>query len=205
MTILCYGDSNTYGTPPMERLGVSGRYAPEVRWPGVLRAALGRPVIEAGLPGRTTCHDDPIEGRYRNGLSVLPAILHSSTPLDLMILKLGTNDAKQRFSLTGFDIALGVGALIQRARADLPDLPILVICPAPVKERGCLAPIFAGAEARMARLSSDMARIAKSHGTHYLDASAIIETDPLDGVHYSAEAHKTLGIAVADKIKETGL
>ena len=205
MTILCYGDSNTYGTPPMERLGVSGRYASDLRWPGVLRAALGRPVIEAGLPGRTTCHDDPIEGAYRNGLSVLPAVLHSSTPLDLMILKLGTNDAKQRFSLTGFDIALGVGALIQRARADLPELPILVICPAPAQERGCLAPIFAGAEARMASLAEDMARIARAHGARFLDAGAHIETDPLDGVHYSAAAHKTLGLAEAQKIKETGL
>lgn len=202
MTILCYGDSNTYGTPPMARLGESGRYDAATRWPGVLRAASGRRVEEAGLPGRTTCHDDPIEGPHRNGLSILPAVLHSATPLDLMVLMLGTNDAKQRFSLAGFDIALGVGALIQRARADLPDLPVLVICPAPVKEVGCLAPIFAGAEARMANLATDMARIARAHDAHFLDAGTIIETDPLDGVHHSAAAHQALGTAVAAKIKE---
>ena len=55
-TIVCYGDSNTYGADP-----ASGkRYAPDVRWTGVLQAelGLGYRVIEEGLSGRTTNLDD---------------------------------------------------------------------------------------------------------------------------------------------------
>ena len=51
-TILCYGDSNTWGSDPE----TGERFEEEVRWPGVLRRALGNGyhVIEEGLPGRTT-------------------------------------------------------------------------------------------------------------------------------------------------------
>ena len=86
--ILCYGDSNTHGTTPLTRIGVFERHAPGDRWPDVMAASLGQghTVISEGLPGRTTVHDDPVEGGIRNGLTVLPAILHSHKPLDLMLL-----------------------------------------------------------------------------------------------------------------------
>jgi lysophospholipase L1-like esterase len=56
--ILCYGDSNTYGMKP----GMTGRYARDVRWTGLLQKLLGGgyDVIEEGLGGRTTVWDDPI-------------------------------------------------------------------------------------------------------------------------------------------------
>ena len=51
-TILCYGDSNTYGYNPVNGL----RYPKEVRWTGVLQKMLGEEyaVIEEGCNGRTT-------------------------------------------------------------------------------------------------------------------------------------------------------
>ena len=63
-TILCYGDSNTWGYDPVTQ----DRFPPDTRWPGVLRHELGEGylVIEEGLNGRTTVWDDPIEG-YKNG------------------------------------------------------------------------------------------------------------------------------------------
>lgn len=63
-TILCYGDSNTWGYDPV----TGGRLERDRRWPGVLRTQLGEGylVIEEGLNGRTTVWDDPIEG-YKNG------------------------------------------------------------------------------------------------------------------------------------------
>ena len=39
--IMVYGDSNTWGYIPVES-GLTTRYPEDVRWPGVLRAALGR-------------------------------------------------------------------------------------------------------------------------------------------------------------------
>ena len=74
--IVCFGDSNTYGTPGMPDPDFWGRYGPDERWPGVMRQALGPAitVIEEGLPGRTTVHDDPIEGADKNGLKALPMV-----------------------------------------------------------------------------------------------------------------------------------
>ena len=75
-TILCYGDSNTWGYDPVtgERLGR------EERWPGVLARELGDgyAVIEEGLNGRTTVWDDPIDP-YRNGREYLASPAESRT------------------------------------------------------------------------------------------------------------------------------
>ena len=92
--ILCYGDSNTHGTPPMDHLGTNERHKWNERWPNVMANTLGPKynVIDEGLPGRTTVHDDNVEGGMRNGMTVLPAILHSHKPIDLMLIMLGTND-----------------------------------------------------------------------------------------------------------------
>ena len=97
-TIMCFGDSNTYGAiPTLARVG-RHRFAPDRRWPGIMRRQLGTgwEVLEEGHPGRTTVHDDPIEGIHKNGLKALPVCLETHMPLDLVILMLGTNDLKQQ-------------------------------------------------------------------------------------------------------------
>ena len=119
-TLLLYGDSNTHGTMPMpmQGLGASGRFPRADRWPGRLAQLLpGWEVIAEGHPGRTTLHDDPVEGAHRNGLTVLPAILESHRPVDVVLLMLGTNDLKARFSVTASDIALSLERLVRVIRA----------------------------------------------------------------------------------------
>ncbi|MEM7461801.1 MAG: hydrolase, partial [Pseudomonadota bacterium] len=89
----------------------------ERRWTGVAANLLGSGwrVVEEGLPGRTTVHDDPIEGRHKNGLSALPMVLESHRPIDMLVIMLGTNDLKTRFSLTAGDIACSEGKLVEAA------------------------------------------------------------------------------------------
>jgi len=55
--IMIFGDSNTWGYIPVAS-GTTTRYPEDVRWPGVLRAALGQgyEVIDEGLSrGPPTC------------------------------------------------------------------------------------------------------------------------------------------------------
>src|SRR5260221_11679343 len=108
-SILCYGDSNTWGAATVAR--PDNRYAPNERWPGVLRTALGADwlVIEEGLGGRTTVSDDPVEWNPdKNGARLLPVCLHTHKPLDVVAIMLGTNDLKDRFHKSPWEVAQGV-------------------------------------------------------------------------------------------------
>ena len=99
--ILCYGDSNTFGTDPVR----GGRHPYEVRWTGALQRLLGGNyrVIEEGCGGRTTVFEDQLS-YGRNGLKTLVPCIASHNPLDLIIIMLGTNDLKKRFQATPWDL-----------------------------------------------------------------------------------------------------
>ena len=207
-TVLCYGDSNTHGTLPMASLEAMGRLGPQERWPGVMAAALGAGwrVVEEGLPGRTTVHPDPIEGAHKNGLAALPVALESHRPLDLVILMLGTNDLKARFSLVPEDIAAGIERLVLAIRASeagpaLAMPRLLLVAPPPVLEMGCLAPMFAGGAAKSARLGELYGAVARRHGLAFLDAGKVIRSDAAEGIHFGAGEHAKLGRAVAEAVE----
>ena len=99
--IMAFGDSNTFGTASVA-VPPSFRLATEDRWPRVMQSCLvAAEVIDEGLPGRTTDLEDleePVQGGVTySGLRHLPTALASHQPLDLVILMLGTNDAKTCF------------------------------------------------------------------------------------------------------------
>jgi lysophospholipase L1-like esterase len=208
-TVLCFGDSNTHGSKPMNLPGVNERFSPTDRWPGVLAAALGSDwqVIEEGLPGRTTVHDDPIEGHHKNGLAYLRPCLESQLPVDVVVLMLGTNDLKTRFSVTPADIANSVDVLLEtlvasRAGPGGSTPHVLLIAPAPIEEVGFLGEIFTGGAARSRLLAPLFERVAVKYGSAFLDASEIVKVSPTDGVHYEADQHHKLGKAVADIVRQ---
>lgn len=209
-TVLCYGDSNTHGTPPMATADDRGRFARSERWPGVM-ADLLTPhwtVIEEGHPSRTTVHDDPIEGPHRNGLRILPAILESHRPIDLVILKLGTNDLKTRFSVTAADIAMSLGTLIDVIRRsdcgpDGAAPKVLLVAPPPILEVGCLAEIFAGGAAKSQMFAPRIAVEAHRAGVAFVDAADHVAVSGVDGIHYDAKAHQTLGAVLARVVQDT--
>ncbi len=203
-TILCYGDSNTHGTRPMAIAGVSERYPPGTPWPDVMAAALGpdHRVIAEGLPGRTTVHEDHVEGGARSGIAVLPAILHSHKPIDLMVLMLGTNDLKNRFAVTAYEIARSVERMVLATRAEDVVRDILIVCPAPVRETGTLRDVFAGAEARQRGLPDHLRAVAERQGSGFVDAGAHVQVSDRDGVHWEADAHAAFGTAITRILRD---
>lgn len=209
-TVLCFGDSNTHGSPPATSLGApSVRYDRATRWPALMAADLGQDwqVIEEGQPGRTTVHDDPIEGAHRNGLTVLPSLLDSHRPVDVVILMLGTNDLKGRFSVNPTDIALSLERLIAVIRSfaagpDEGNPGILLVAPPPIAEVGCLADMFEGGAAKSRGLSKAIAAAAARAKVSFLDAGAHIAVSPIDGIHYDKAAHATLAETFARALRE---
>ena len=205
-SLLLFGDSNTHGTMPLPDLGGSDRFVRDERWPGRLRKLMPDwEVIEEGHPGRTTVHDDPVEGNHRNGLTVLPALLESHRPLDVVAVMLGTNDLKERFSVNATDIAHSLERLVRLILASgagpgqgAPG--VLLICPPPIVEVGCLAGMFAGGAAKSRALAAEVQHAAARVGVPFLDAGKVVTVSPIDGIHYDAAANPALAAAVAAAI-----
>lgn len=207
-TILCYGDSNTYGAiPTLARVG-RHRYAPDRRWPGIMRRQLGSgwDVIEEGHPSRTTVHDDPIEGAHKNGLKALPVSLESHMPIDLVILMLGTNDLKYRFSLSANDIADSIELLVrtvQRSEAgpggSAP--PVMLVSPPPMQEIDWLGEMFLGGAAKSQRFARLFGEVAKRTGIPFFDAAELIESSAVDGIHLDSDSHRVLGKKMTEMVR----
>lgn len=205
-TVVCYGDSNTYGADPV----TLARFPRDVRWPGVLArelAGIGE-VVEEGLNGRTTIWDDPfMDGR--NGKPYLPPCLRSHAPVDVLVLMLGTNDLKSIFGRQAHEIAAGAGALVDLALASgagpgggAPQ--VLVVAPprlGPATDRAELWG-FGAARAASERLPGLYRAMAEMKGVAFLDAAVLVGGDPADGVHLNPQDHGILGRAVARAVRE---
>ena len=203
ITILCYGDSNTWGYAPE----TGERFPEDVRWPGVMRAKLGDDyrVIEEGLSGRTTVWNDPIEGDHKNGKTYLKPCLESHCPVDLVALMLGTNDLKARFRSSASDIAQGTASLaemvLRSGCGPGGGAPVgLLISPPPVATLTDMAQMFEGAWEKSGQFSEHYGRFAEQYGCEFLDASTVIVSSDVDGIHLDAGEHRKLGEAVAERV-----
>lgn len=197
-TVLCYGDSLTWGYDPEG----PGRHAYETRWPSVLQAGLGADVtvIAEGLNGRTTAFDDHLGSADRNGARLLPTILTTHSPIDLLILFLGANDMKPWIAGRAIAARQGMQRLIDITRGhayplgeDAPD--ILLVSPPPLCETGDpdFAAMFEGGVAQSAMLASLYSDLADLTGCGFFDSASVAKASPLDGVHLDAANTRAIG------------
>jgi lysophospholipase L1-like esterase len=206
-TILCYGDSNTWGYNPND----GSRHDQTIRWPMALKNILNKEpgdprwwVVEEGLNGRTSCRDDPVEGG-RNGLRLLIPILGSHKPIDIVAVMLGTNDLKPRFNPSAYDIALGVQQIVKAIKKselgpNNSAPKVLMICPPATVECAVFMQAFGDTVALSKELPPFYRAMAAECGAAFLDANKYIKTSAVDGIHLDAEAHRKLAEAVAETI-----
>lgn len=204
--ILCFGDSNTWGAVPEE----GTRYPDKVRWTGLLQEELGDgyQIIEEGYCGRTTVFDDEIEGRL-SGIKYFGPCCDSQSPLDLIVLMLGTNDLKVRFGVDARTIAFG----FQRYLDVLAATPMegdkpRVLLVAPIKidpsyKKNQLFHDMFGEDAyeRSCKFAEAYQEFAATAQLDFLDASLYGRASERDGVHMEVESHKKLAAALAEKVK----
>jgi len=215
-TILCYGDSNTHGTLPidfdlLETPFISSNYRlpREKRWTGILQRELGSKyyVIEEGLNGRTTVWDDPIEGTHKNGLKYLVPCLESHAPIDLVLLMLGTNDLKTRFSVSAIDIALSAGVLVKTIQqsgsgSDGKNPKVLLMCPPPLGKMSYLSKLFTEGVKNSLELAKYYKKIAKLYECDFLDVAEIIRPGDIDGCHYEEKEVEKIGLALVKVVRQ---
>ena len=207
--LMTFGDSNTFGTPPMTARGTFARYGRETRWPTRAAKALGPDweLIEEGLPGRTTAFCDPVMGDHLNGQIGFRIALCSHGPLDALTIMLGTNDVKPRMMADPRRILGGIAGLIDMAfspemTARHPGLRILLIAPPPVIEAGVLGGDFHGGKESSSALAGLYRDYARARGIGFLDAGAHVAVSPVDGVHWEPEGHAAMAEAVTEALKE---
>ncbi len=197
-TVLCYGDSNTYGYNPSDGL----RYPKDIRWTGRLQKLLGSEynVIEEGCNGRTTCFDDPKEP-WKNGLPYLRPCLNTHKPVDIVILMLGSNDLKTFFHASAKEIADGAATLIDVIREFTQEkqgfVPRIILVSPPEIGEGITSSPFCDhfkedAITRSREFETYFGAVAQDKACEIFYSARYLQASKEDSLHLSPEAHKIM-------------
>lgn len=206
--VLVYADSLTWGIIP----GTRRRLPFHERWPGVMEAKLAAAghsvrVIEDALNGRRTVWEDPYKPG-RNGLLGLEQRIEINSPLSAVLLMLGRNDFQSMHEHNAWHSAQGIATLVRAIRQapiepDMPIPDVVVIAPPPVgSPKGSIAPKFRGAETKSVGLAEAYEQVARELDCHFFDASSVVTSSLVDGVHLDAEHHAVLGRALANVVRD---
>jgi lysophospholipase L1-like esterase len=207
--ILCFGDSLTWGFDPATRT----RFDEDSRWPCVMQQALGGDykVIEEGQNGRTIATEDPAEGE-KNGLKYLGPCLESHTPLDYVIVMLGSNDCKRKFAYSSMDIAGEMQIMLEKIQAYNrfrcnDRFKVILVSPPHIAESmkdSWLGDSFGYENA--CKVSSELAgwyeKLAGMYGASFVDASKYVKASDADGCHLDPDDQIKLGQTLAKFITE---
>lgn len=200
--ILCFGDSNTWGLIP----GTSCRYLWGERWTSILQEWYGTDarILEEGLCGRTTVFEDELrEGR--KGIDTLRILLESHSPLDAIVIMLGTNDCKSYYNVSVNVIAKGAERCVALAKTLAPEASILLVSPINLGEKVYLEsydPEFNEKSIDVCkRLKKEYQRIAIKENVNFLAASDYAKSSEEDQEHLSKEGHRALANAIYEKLR----
>lgn len=194
MRIMIYGDSNTYGY----NAETGGRFDKTIRWPGVAQNILGTDyrIIEEGLNGRST----------RNGLSFIGLHTENNLPIDVMCVKLGSNDMDDGPHMTPEILAAKASEVLKKARevierSDNGPCRYVLMAPLEMTEEvygGPFRPFFRDdivAFSKKAAVAYE--KQAVEDGFLFFDANKYAKCGLPDGVHLDAKNHVALGKAFA--------
>ncbi|MBQ9607385.1 MAG: SGNH/GDSL hydrolase family protein [Lachnospiraceae bacterium] len=207
LTVLCYGDSNTFGYIPNSAM----RYSRDVRWTGRLQMLLGKEysIIEEGCSGRTTIYDDPMEG-WKNGLDYLKPCLNSHKPVDIVILMLGTNDLKDTFHTDAADAAAGVEKLIQVINSFTMEkqgfVPRIILVSPPEIGEGIRTSDFYGAflddsVEKSKHFPEYYKPVAERNNCLFFNAAEYVKPSKEDSLHLTPEGHAVLAEKLAEIVR----
>ena len=204
--LFVYADSLSWGIVPTTR----ERLRFDQRWPGVLEGHLLKQghavrVLEDCLNGRRTVFEDPfLPGR--NGLVGLAQKIEMHSPLELVIVMLGTNDFQSVHPHTAWHAAQGVATLVRATRQapvepGMPVPKVLVVVPPLIEApKGPIAVKFVGAAEKCVGLAQAYQDVCTALNCYYFDAGTVTGSSRVDGVHLDADQHAVLGRALASVV-----
>lgn len=195
-TIICYGDSNTYGYDPFEK--EEGRFAKGIRWTGILDEETAWDVENHGVNGRTIPHTvstvkfacEQVRNWHRHPNSVWLWVM------------LGTNDLLENPEFTAADVAKRMERFLKRLMEEAGfssrKMRLRLIAP-PYLQKGEWVDDRVYEESR--RLGMEYKRIAERLGIAFTDAGRWEIPTIYDGVHFTEEGHKIFAEKIRGELK----
>ncbi len=203
-TILCYGDSNTWGYEGKSRT----RYPKDIRWTGRLADMMGPnyEVIEEGLPGRTSGFLDEAKPYTDGAAYFLPCIL-SHNPVDYIIFMLGTNDIKPKYDVGAREIARSISRMLSLARQGISHTgnpaKIMLVAPVPVTPLVIQDEEYDHSSVeKSGQLVEELERVGRSLDVRVYRASDAVGQLDSDGCHWTPEGHRNFASAIAPLVRE---
>lgn len=167
--ILAFGDSLTFGT------GAS----PETAYPAQLAGRIGRPIINAGVPGETTT----------DALERLPQVLNQYRP-KLVLLCLGGNDLLRQQAASSIEHNLR--ALIKTIQ-DSNAAVVLIGVPEPK--------LFGGTPAFYADIADELKLPYEGEAFNEVLRNPSLKSDP---IHANEQGYQLVAQRLADLLKSSG-
>ncbi len=202
--ILCYGDSNTWGTIPD---GTCRRCDITKAYPYFLQKRLGDryQVICEGMPSRTTDLDDvKFPKGNRNGALFFPQCLISHDPIDYVVLFLGTNDLKSKFNRNANQVAdvieeKYIKFTYNSLAPELTKTPkFIIITPSLIDETKLDE--YKGATKKSQSFNSEFQKMAIRTNCLYMSNDNLVCGE--DGIHLTTKSHKYIADVLANTIKK---
>ena len=177
MSIICFGDSNTYGYDPRGYFG--GRYDADSRWVDIVAEKTGWTICNMGQIGREIPSSAP----------PFPA------DTDLLIVMLGTNDLLQGKSpeqAAGRLERFLSGISLERSK-------LLLIAPQPMTLGAWVPnPQLIDDSRTFARLCQ---ALAEQLGTRFADAGKWDIPLAYDGVHFTEKGHRAFAAGLLEELR----
>ena len=135
--------------------------------------------------------------------------MHS--PLELVVLMLGTNDFQCTHDNSAWLSAQGTVKLVRCIRQSpiepgMPVPEILIVAPPEIREpKGTIADKFRGAGKRSIGLARELEKVAGELSASYFDAGTVTQSSLVDGIHLDEPQHEILGNAIAGVVQKMRL
>ena len=181
-TIICYGDSNTYGFDPTSFFG--DRYPKNSRWPEIIGQETGFNVMNAGTNGREVPYPKSRANAVRECVE-----RHIKTFGQLGVwIMLGVNDLLS--GRTAAETAKRMEAFIAVLKSSgyLPEMDICLISPPPVRYGAWVDSEHVYNESR--KLETEYATVAENAGVSFIGTGGWDIQVAFDGVHFTEEGHR---------------
>jgi len=207
--ILCFGDSNTWGYDPSTQT----RFSKDIRWTGVLQQLLGSKynIIEEGLNGRTTNVNEKKDHGlgyfrpFRSAMDLLSVLIETNSPLDLIVVMLGTNDLKTNFNQSSEMIAKNMRLVCESIINNdyFQSKSIILVSPTHINEESPnLLDSFIGTTQASQSFSNSYRKISDDLNLYFIDASESVKTNKIDGLHWDSKQHSDFANSLFNKIKK---